>query len=396
MSDVAFVFTNPRHHLEMMRPVATELTRRGVGARLYSLAELRGLDTPRDAAITRVLPFNLRRRARAAARPAVVSNEEPTWRKGRLAQRLVWGVGLAPRMRQLLHRSRVVVIPNDAVFPYCELIASIHRRGVRTVLMQEGIRFPLPAGYDGPQYGGGGTAAVCAWGEGSAEYFVAHGVPRASIQVTGAPRLDDLDPAAWQAQGAALLAEHQLATAPIAFLSNPIEIQGYGAKQLKLDLFRAFLEEAAPVLLPRGIPIIVKNHLHEDPADFAAVAATTALAGLVKVLPAAPIFAAIAACRAAVVLTSTVGLEALTFGKPLGVLAIPGHEFAFEYVQRGAAVPLGAGTIAAGLGQLLDESTSQHAVGQAFVARHLHDRGRARYNVADVIERVLTARSRGA
>jgi hypothetical protein len=133
----------------------------------------------------------------------------------------------------------------------------------------------------------------------------------------------------------------------------------------------------------------VKNHLHEDPNDYARVAAASPLAGRVTVAASAPIFAAIAAARAAVVLTSTVGLEALMFGLPLGALEIPGHEFAFEYVQRGAAVPIRIADVAADVESLLAPDDARAAAGRAFVQRHLHDRGRARTNVADVIERVL-------
>jgi hypothetical protein len=113
------------------------------------------------------------------------------------------------------------------------------------------------------------------------------------------------------------------------------------------------------------------------------------MAGLVTAAASAPIFAAITAARAAVVLTSTVGLEALTFGLALGVLEIPGHEFAFEYVQRGAAVPIRIADIAAGVERLLARDDARAEAGRALVHRHLHDQGRARYNVADVIERVL-------
>ena len=395
-ASVAFVFTNPRHHLEMMLPVARELERRGVTCSLVSLAELRGLETPRDvAAIRRAIPLRLRRRNGAAARPAAALTAAEPWSRGRLAKRAVWEV-LRLRLRLLLRGARVVVVANDAVYPYIELLGDLHRRGVRSVLMQEGIRFPLPNGYAGPQYGAFVTAAVCAWGDGSRDYFVASHIAERTIRVTGAPRLDDLDLDGWRARGKALLAEHGLESAPIAFLSNPIEIQGYGTKQLKLALFERFLAAAAPVVLARNIPIIVKNHLHEDPAEFAQIAAASPIGHLVKVLPAAPIFAAIAASRAAIVLTSTVGLEALAFGVPIGVLEIPGHGFAFEYVERGAAVPLASADLRAGLEELLDNAPARRAAGAAFVERQLHDRGHASANVATVIQQALAGHARGA
>jgi len=401
MSDVAFVFSNPRHHLEMMAPVADELSRRNVRCSLVSLAELRGFDTPEQSGARRVIPINVRRRdGHAGTKPsgaqgpaAAPSRGEPGWRRGGLAKRLVWNLGLAPRLRWLLHRARVVVVPNDAVYPYIELIDQLRRRRVRTVLMQEGIRFPQPGqpeSYTGPRYGTAVSSAVCAWGEGSKDFFVASSVPESRVIVTGTPRLDDLDLEVWRARGRELLTGLGLAAPPIAFLSNPIEHQGYGSHADKLALFARFLAGAAPVLKAGGIPVIVKNHMHEDPADYARIAAASPVAELVTVVETGPTFAAIAAARAVIVLTSTVGLEALTFGRPLGVLEIPGHDFAFEYVQRGAAVPIRIADVARAVEQLLSPDAARSDAGQALVRRHLHDRGRARYNVADVIERVLS------
>ena len=378
---IAFVFTNPRHHLDMMAPVAAELERRGHRCEILSLAELRGFDTP--AGIRRAIPLQLRRRDSTAP-----SKKRNTWSRGRVAQHVAWQV-LRLRMRQLLREAEVVVIPNDAVFPYTELAADLHARMIPTVLLQEGIRFPLPDSYDGPGYGASGNACVCAWGDGSRDYFVANHVPAGIVAVTGAPRLDELDPERWRAPAAELIAEHALPSRPIAFLSNPIEIQGYGPKQLKLDMFARFLDEIASTVRAQNIPIIVKNHNHEDPAEFSRVAAGTAIAEHVHVIPTGSVFAAIAASRAAVVLTSTVGLEALMFGVPLGVLEIPGHDFAFDYVQRGAAVPLRFGSLRAGVDELLADRPERRTIATAFVARHLHDRGRARYNVAHAIEGVL-------
>ena len=444
-SDVVFVFSNPRHHLEMM-----ELGRRGVRCSLVSLAELRGFDTPEQSGARRAIPFNLRRRngaAGASARPrppqprsaggqamalvpggtsaggapaaggssaastasgpgaasvvaaaaagargasaAAGADDGASWTRG-LAQRLAWSLGLGPRLRWMLHGARVVVIPNDAVFPYFALVGQLHRRGVRTVLMQEGIRFPQLESYTGPRYGGVVSSAVCAWGEGSKEFFVGFSqVPESRIAVTGTPRLDGLDALAWRPKGDELIRTLGLATAPVAFLSNPIDIQGYGTNEAKLALFARFLAGAAPVLGAGGISVIVKNHMQENPKDYARVAAASPMAGKVTVLESGHTFAAIAAARAVVVFTSTVGLEALMFGKPIGVLEIPGHEFAFEYVQRGAAVPIRIADVTRAVEQLLAPDAARAEAGQALVERHVHDRGRARHHVADVIERVL-------
>ncbi|MBA2539425.1 MAG: hypothetical protein H0V17_07315 [Deltaproteobacteria bacterium] len=380
---VAFVFTNPGHHLEMMEPVADELRRRGQRVSMISLAEVRGLKTPqRTPPITRVIPFDIRKRAGQTESPGIELRE---WQRGSLAKRLAWWVGLAPRLAWLLRKARVVVIPNDAVFPYVELLALTRRLGIRSVLVQEGIRFTFPGGHAGPSYGAGGCDAVCVWGEGSREYFERTGAPAERITVTGAPRMDTIEPARWEARGRELLSSLGLSKPPLAFLSNPIEIQGYGDKAVRLSCFEQLVTAAAPLLVARDTTLIVKTHAYEDPAEYEAIARRSAHPERIRILGAMPIFTVLAAARAAIVMASTVGLEALVFGLPLGVLEIPRHGYAFEYVQQRAAIPLELAKLEPGLVTLLDAPRAHAA---PFVARHLHDHGRAFANVAAVIDRL--------
>lgn len=391
---IAFVFTNPRHHLEMMAPVARLLTAQGIRTRLVSLAELRGFDTPEDRGLVRVIPVNprkqlarLRPRARAAspgAAPAGPPRETSLTR--RLAQEAVWTL-LRPRLRSCLGDARVVVVPNDAVYPYIELLAMLDARRVRTALLQEGIRFPLPLPAARHRYGGGGTDLVCAWGAGSRDYFLAEGTPAAAVRVTGSPRADVVDLERWRPEGSALRERLGLRAAPIVFCSNPVELQGYGTEASKLGLFAAWLEASAPLLEARGLEVLVKPHPQENAQAFARVAATTAAAARVRVIPDEPTFAALAIARAAVVLTSTVGLEALMLGIPLAQLVLPGHAPAFEYVSAGVAVALTPGELAGQMQQLLDAPPRAGAA--AFVERHLFDRGHASENVAAALAELL-------
>ncbi len=365
----------------MMVPVARVLGQRGVSCELISLAEVRGIDSPpapEGLVMRRALPVNFRRKVALTSG----QTERPS-AKRRLAQRVI-SLGLSARLWPILRRTDVVVVPNDAVFPYQELIQDLRRRGTPFVLMQEGIRFPLPNAYSGPAYARGGAAAVCAWGEGSAEHFVSEGVPADSIVVTGAPRFDSLEPDAWRTKGKALL-DRLAMPAPIALIMNPIEIQGFGTRDDKHALVKRFLDEIADVLEERQLPLVVKSHAHEDPIELARVFAESRAARWVKVLPEAPLFEVLAAARAAIILTSTVGLEALLFRLPLGMLELPGHPFVFEYVQRDAAVGIRAGHARAALTELLDHAAAREAAGAAFVARHFHDRGRAATHVADAI-----------
>src|SRR5262249_21950693 len=163
-----------RHHLEMMAPVIEELTRRNVACELVSLAELRGFETPKDSGARRAIPLRVRRRG--APRPGGRAGRAPgaNGRGGRpghrdrsgralygdqsaglggLARKLLWRLGLGPRLRWMLRKSRVIVVPNDSVYPYVELVGQLRGTGARTVLMQEGIRFQPPESFLGPRYG---------------------------------------------------------------------------------------------------------------------------------------------------------------------------------------------------------------------------------------------------
>jgi hypothetical protein len=378
---IAFLFTNPGHHLEAMTPVIGELRRRGHDTTLISLAELRGLDTPTSQPLKRAIPFRIRKRA---GQPESFGVELRDWQKGARMQALVWRFGLGPRLSWLLRDADVVVIPNDIGFPYDRLIAARRRRKLRTVLLQEGIRFSLPARYTGPHYGTNGADLVCVWGEGSRVYFEDNGVPAKTLCITGTPRMDALDPAAWTTRGAELRSELGLAQPPIAYLSNPIETQHYGPKQLRLDCFERLLAAAIPILAERGLALVVKPHAGESAADYHAIVARSQRADLVHVLPTAPIFSVLAAARAAIVLSSTVGLEALLFGRALGALEIPGHGYPFEYVSQGAAVPIAQADLSRGVNELLERPPGRD-IGARFVERHYYDRGNAYRHVADAI-----------
>lgn len=356
---ISFIFSNPSHHLEMMAPVARELTRRGQRTQLVSLAELRGFRTPawpgaeellvhsnfglaqgkltHDAPMVRVMPALRSSPTVGAAGPA----SEGTSTKRRWLQALLWNGGLRLRMRQLLHGSQVLVLPNDAVFPYQEIIAQASRHQIPWVVLQEGIRFPFPNGYRGSKYGSSGAARLCVWGQGSAEHFLQQGIAPVALAVTGNPRFDQFSLEDWRTRGAALQATLGLASKPLALLTNPIELQGFCDLRRKYALVEELLQAAVPLCAARDIPIVIKNHLQEDAGYYQALVARVGAAhpgAVIKLITDAALFAVVAMARAAVVMASTAGLEALLLGVPLGVVELPPHGFAFEYVARGAAV----------------------------------------------------------
>jgi hypothetical protein len=373
---VSFVFTNPRHHLDAMAPVARALQAQGIPTQLISLAELRGFRTPKGLGVVRAVPAF--RRGPSVGKSMGMSSSAGM----SPAQMTLWHGLLRPRLRWLLRGSRAVVVPNDAAWPYGPLCSSLTRRDRPFVLLQEGIRFPLPGEASrGSAYGAAGAAAICVWGEASAEHFRAV-APSDSVQVTGTPRFDTLQPQVHVDAGKRLLDRLGLKGPALLFLSNPIDDMGFCSTSEKMSMFLDFLDMAVPVLASESRGIIVKLHPSEDLAAFRDLAAGfegvhVVDAGLHEVL---------AAGLAAVVLASTVGLEAMMFGLPLGVLALPGHGHVFEYVERGGAVALSA-TAPRSLRALLETNGSTKIIDD-FVERHVAHRGESALLVADVIRKV--------
>ena len=371
---VSFVFTNPRHHLDAMGPVAEALRARGVDAQLISLAELRGFRTPKEQAVRALPPF---RKSPSVGRGMGSSASDGM----SLGQSVLWSAALRPRLKWLLRGSQAVVVPNDTAWPYGPLCAAMRRRERPFFLMQEGIRFPLPGESGrGEAYGGAGATGVCVWGEASAEHFRTVAPPE-SVVVTGTPRFDALDPERHGEAARSWLAQLGLERPPVVFLSNPIDDMGFCSNQEKMDLFESFLRTAAPLLRERGHSVVAKLHPSEDLAAFRATA--DRVDGIDVHVVDAPLTTVLAGARAAVVLASTVGLEAMMFEVPVGVLALPRYGHVFEYVSRGAAVALEAEN-AAGLSELLDSPPGTNVV-RGFVERHVAHRGHSADRVAECI-----------
>lgn len=399
---LGFLLTNPKHHAEMMLPVAAELRRRGHETQIVSLAELRGFSTPKTpehehgGEMIAAIPWQLRKSPQVGAE----FGADGAGAKGGLrkaAQRAVLAP-LLPRLGWLLRGVDAVLVPNDAAYPYRDLVDALRLWRKPVALLQEGIRFPLPGEQQvGAVYGGSGLAAVCAWGEGSAEHFrnvarAARG-PRGAqtaVEVTGNPRFDSVDVAAWRAQGEALMRALHFGDGPFLYMSNPVDDQRFCSTAEKMQLFERFVERAAEELVRRAAPLVVKLHPREDAAAFRRVAEKLPIA--VHVAEKDALFAWLAVARGAVVLASTVGLEALRFEVPLGVLPLPGHGHVFEYASRGAAVALQMDALEAGVAEIFDGASARAEAAKELIERHLGAPANAAGKVADVLERIAARR----
>jgi hypothetical protein len=231
-----------------------------------------------------------------------------------------------------------------------------------------------------------GAAALCAWGEASAAHFRTV-APATNVHVTGNPRFDGVEPSSYQEAGRALAARLGLTTQPLLYLSNTIDDMGFCSTAEKMEIFSSFLRKVKPLLARDGRALVVKLHPREDVAAFSQ-AATIAPPRSVHILRDESLYPILAMGKAAVVLASTVGIEALMFGLPLGVLAIPRYGHVFEYVRENVAIALDDENVVDGVGQLLTSKVDQQPVGR-FLERHLACRGQAAARTADRITDLL-------
>ncbi|MCG5497800.1 hypothetical protein [Ectothiorhodospira variabilis] len=284
----------------------------------------------------------------------------------------VWFGGLFPLLLPRVARADVFVLPNDVAFPYNRICSLLLALGRPVLVMQEGIRFPLPA-KERATYGLSG-AHLAVWGKGSALHFLRVGVQRERVHVTGTPRFLALDIEKNRDEGSAWLASQGLDGPLILYLSNPIDAQAFCTSVEKEALFERFLAGIHSTFerVPK-MRIAVRTHPAENLAPFKDAVRSHGLHDRILFPPRIPLSTLFGAAQAAIILASTVGLEALRSNLPLGVLEIPGYGFAHDYVSAGAAVPLSANEdLSSGLDELLDmpEEEAKARAG-AYVGHHL-------------------------
>lgn len=340
MPKVDFVISNTSHHVAMMQPVVrTMAEQEACCCRVISLCELRGLRTPIEQfGFEGVEVMQLVPGVRRSNTMGPQSRREAVQGLREAARQVSWRLFLRPRVKRWLDNGAdLVVLPNDAAFPYDGIAQELREHSIPFLLMQEGVRFPLPARRPQHMYGGGGAAAIAAWGESSAAYFRSAGAPTQRIHLTGTPRLDAVAQTDWASKAAQLQVELQLKGNTLLFLSNPIDDQGYCTTQAKNALIADFIRELAPLFDDPAFRLVIKLHGREAMPDLQGLVSGLPFCNRVILLKDVSLYALFKLAQAAIVMASTVGLEALLFGLPLGVLELPGAGFVHDYVSSGAA-----------------------------------------------------------
>lgn len=344
MARIDFCISNDGHHVAMLQPVMQLLAEKGgYQCRVVSLCEFRGIKTPFEKLNISGLSVTpvLSRRFRSSSSGGSQSGSR--WsRIIRTVVRYTSWYGLLNRPLEAIWDDKpdLVVLPNDAAFPYNHIVRQLKKRRIPFVLVQEGIRFPLPstAALDDGIYGAGGAAAVAAWGESSAAYFCQQGVPQDRIYLTGNPRFDHLNQVDWDSLAQEWRQKLSPGKKTLLFLSNPIDDQGFCTTKEKIELIARFVQQLEPLFNDEEFSLFIKLHGRESKSVLITSLQTLPYAGRITILQHEPLYPLFLIASAGVVMASTVGLEALLFGLPLAVLEIPGVGFVHDYVSEGAAL----------------------------------------------------------
>lgn len=388
MKVVHFYISNPNHHWQMMKTIVKELDRAIVSPVVVSLCELRRMQSPTDEAtalgvIIRVMGSLKVKGASTSSGKKYVGGNQAFLRN--LLRGVFWRMKVLPQLKEINATApNLVVVPNDIAYPFDKICRWLAKKKIPFVLLQEGIRFPLPNEKGQLPYGSNGAKEIFAWGEHSALYFKAIGVT-STITAAGNPRFDDFFNRVKNQEPGRLL---PLGTYNILYVSNPIDDQGFCSHETKILLFSKFVKGISGLMLNKGLKVFVRLHPREDSDSFKR-AVPNEIKAYVEWAQAYELFDCIRQTQLTVVLASTVGLEAMMMGAPVGVIKLPEHGYIFDYVSSGSAVALDLDDdFGEQVWQAITERT-QELKGRSseFVSNQLSNRGNSASFIA---ERLLT------
>jgi hypothetical protein len=346
-SPVLFEITASDSHLAILLPVLKLLQQSGVPMVLFSDCEILRAESRLTPLEQAAIPY-----VRLAASPLPGPD-------------LDWELEAVPLRARIeaevtkLHPSAVVVL-NDRNFPSNTYVRRARRLGIPTLLVQESLRkdlFQEPTlrklmfrwrrrilfGIEGGlrKYGQGGCDWYAAWGPTSVEYFRKVGVPASRIRITGNPRFDQL--AAVQSERASPALRRRLGMAAnaflLTFLSSPIEKMLLVSAQEKEEGLIRFLQWVRALRgesSGRDLRVAFKLHRGESAErfrDFLRIREADSFAQLAQ----EELYPLLSGSDAALMFSTTAGLEAALLGTPLGILQLAKPLDDWDLVGRGVA-----------------------------------------------------------
>jgi hypothetical protein len=391
---ILFEITAADSHQQIILPVIRLLKARGVPVIVYSDCELLRTASDPETLAREGIPF-----VRMAETPLPVSM--PDWEAAALPFRR-----RIPREVENI-RPALLIVLNDRNFPSNTYIDTARRLRISTLLVQESLRKDL---FQQPpwkklfgrwsrkvrlgieeglrHYGQGGCDAIAAWGETSREYFLRVGVPDRKVTITGNPRFDQLAHTDFSGEAGPIRAE--LGFTPddsvLTFLSSPIERMLIVSKEEKRDALvrllgwvRLMREEPTW----RNLHLAFKLHRAENITLFREMIAQAGGSDFALVAE-HPLYPLLQASQAALMFSTTAGLEAALLKVPVGILGLSKPLDDWNFVGRGVAADVRSPEELAAFLRRVREDGNLGARGARAAAFYLANFGRAAEAVSDL------------
>lgn len=325
---IGILISNPFHHYELTEGVARKMNSKGHQVKYISICRLRRLPDPVEKIASLGLPLSILPLQLKIIRPSsgakVLGSSNSLKRK--ILHWLVWQLLLRRFIKKETEELDILLLMNDVANPYDSIISSTSKGKLKTVLLQEGIRFDLPNEEDATIYGSNADY-VLSWGEKSSKLFMARRkYPYNTVYITGSPRFD---------KQRRKYQDYPVNSSVLGVFTNPIDDQGYLSTDLKHSLVVKLINKLTDNARENGIHIILKPHPREDAERYQKELKQYD----VEVLRCS-IDEAIKQVGAGIVFGSTVGLELLAANRPIGQCKIPDYGYVFDYVSSGAAFPI--------------------------------------------------------
>ena len=344
---ILFEITAADSHQQIVLPVIHLLKSRGIPVIVYSDCELLRTASDPESLAREGIPF-----VQLAKSPLPVSQTD--WEEAALPIR--------KRIPSEVERVRplLVVVLNDRNFPSNVYVETARRLKLPALLVQESLRkdlFQRPPWSklfarwrrkarlgieEGLQrYGQGGCDAVAAWGETSREYFLRVGVPDSRIIITGNPRIDQLAGADFSAEARRIRAETGCAPGDFlfTFLSSPIERMMIVSKGEKLAALGRLIEWVSILRRDpawKNLNLAFKLHRSEDPLPLQSILNQRAASAWARIVD-RPLYPLLQASQAALMFSTTAGLEAALLSVPIGIFEFSKPLDDWDLVGRGVA-----------------------------------------------------------
>jgi hypothetical protein len=344
---ILFEITAADSHQQIILPVIRALKARGIPVIVYTDCELLRTASDPQTLSDEGIPF-----VRMAEHPLPIT--QPEWEAAaRSIRRQI------PSEVARVNPSLVVVL-NDRNFPSNTYLREARRLSVPALLLQESLRKDL---FQNPplgklvgrwqrkirsgieeglrRYGQGGCDAIAAWGETSRDYFLRVGVPERRIFITGNPRFDQLANADFSAEARRL--RTGLGYTPADFLltllSSPIERMQIVSKAEKLDALEQMLGWVNALRVDpewEQLRLAFKLHRSEDPALLQAILEKQRTVGWARIAE-QPLYPLLRASQAALMFSTTAGIEAALLSVPIGILELAKPLDDWDLVGRNVA-----------------------------------------------------------